>query len=83
MLNTINELTMYSSKHKSNVSPDGDQTKLPRREEQFLTLKELCEYFGIHKRVVYQMVRNGLTEYRFSERKAKYELHEVKAFLTK
>ena len=67
---------------KDNGSPNGDQT-MSQRQEQFLTLKELCDYFGVHKRVVYQMVRNGLTEYRFSERKAKYELNEVKAFLTK
>ena len=68
---------------KCNGSRCGDQTMLHRQQEHFLTLKELCEYFGIHKRVVYQMVRNGLTEYRFSERKAKYELNEVKAFLKK
>lgn len=68
---------------KCNGSHSGDQTMLQRQQEHFLTLKELCAYFGIHKRVVYQMVRNGLTEYRFSERKAKYELNEVKAFLTK
>ncbi|MDA7722020.1 helix-turn-helix domain-containing protein [Schleiferiaceae bacterium] len=68
---------------KDNGSPNGDQTMSQRQQEQFLTLKELCDYFGIHKRVVYHMVRNGLTEYRFSERKAKYELNEVKAFLIK
>jgi len=68
---------------KDNGSPNGDQTMSHRQREHFLTLKELCEYFGIHKRVVYQMVRNGLKEYRFSERKAKYELNEVKAFLIK
>ena len=68
---------------KCNGSHSGDQTMLQRQQEHFLTLKELCAYFGIHKRVVCQMVRNGLTEYRFSERKAKYELNEVKAFLTK
>ena len=68
---------------KDNGSHNRDQTMLQRQQEQFLTLKELCDYFGVHKRVVYQMVRNGLTEYRFSERKAKYELNEVKAFLTK
>lgn len=67
---------------KDNGSHNGDQT-MSQRQEQFLTLKELCDYFGVHKRVVYQMVRNGLTEYRFSERKAKYELNEVKAFLIK
>jgi len=67
---------------KDNGSQNGDQT-MSQRQEQFLTLKELCDYFGVHKRVVYQMVRNGLTEYRFSERKAKYELNEVKAFLIK
>ena len=67
---------------KDNGSQNGDQT-MSQRQEQFLTLKELCDYFGVHKRVVYQMVRNGLTEYRFSERKAKYELNEVKAFLKK
>ena len=53
---------------KCNGSHSGDQTMLQRQQEHFLTLKELCAYFGIHKRVVYQMVRNGLTEYRFSER---------------
>jgi excisionase family DNA binding protein len=68
---------------KDNGSHNRDQTMLQRQQEQFLTLKELCDYFGVHKRVVYQMVRNGLTEYRFSERKAKYELNEVKAFLIK
>ena len=68
---------------KDNGSHNRDQTMLQRQQEQFLTLKELCYYFGVHKRVVYQMVRNGLTEYRFSERKAKYELNEVKAFLIK
>ena len=68
---------------KGNGSQNGEQTMLQGQQEQFLTLKELCDYFGVHKRVVYQMVRNGLTEYRFSERKAKYELNEVKAFLIK
>ena len=72
---------MYQGEIKGLSS--GDQTSLQKQREHFLTLKELCEYFGIHKRVVYQMVRNGLTEYRFSERKAKYEFNEVKAFLTK
>ena len=79
------QILTHSDMHqfKGNGSPSGDQTMLHGQQEHFLTLKELCEYFGIHKRVVYQMVRNGLTEYRFSERKAKYELNEVKAFLTK
>ena len=79
------QILTHSDMHqiKGNGSPSGDQTMLQGQQEHFLTLKELCEYFGIHKRVVYQMVRNGLTEYRFSERKAKYELNEVKAFLTK
>ena len=67
-------------KIKSNGLPNGDQT-LHRQEEKFLTLKELCSLFRIDKRTVYSMVKNGMPEYRFSERKAMYEYNEVKSFL--
>jgi hypothetical protein len=66
---------------KSKVSHQGEQTSLNKQGDNFLTLRELCDQFRINKRTVYAMVRDGLPEYRFSERKAMYEYNQVKTFL--
>jgi len=72
---------MYSNVNETTKKPSGEQASLQWRNEKFLTLKELCDFFRIDKRTVYGMVKKGLPEYRFSERKAMYEYNEVKAFL--
>jgi len=66
---------------KSNPLDLGDQTKkeMPTQnnEHRFLTLQELCSMFKIRPESVYKLVDNGLTEYRFSERLARYDINEV------
>lgn len=48
-------------------------------EQRFLTLKELCAYFNVRPDSIYKLVESGLTEYRFSERLARYDVNEVLA----
>jgi hypothetical protein len=65
---------------KSKTLVSGDQTKreMPfQNNQQFLTLQEVCSLFNIRPESVYKLVDNGLTEYRFSERLARYDINEV------
>ena len=68
---------------KSKTLDLGDQTKkevpTQKHEHRFLTLKELCSMFNIRPESVYKLVDDGLTEYRFSERLARYDINEVMA----
>jgi|SaaInlV_120m_DNA_3_1039746.scaffolds.fasta_scaffold38974_2 hypothetical protein len=66
---------------KSKTLVSGDQTKkempFQNNQQQFLTLQEVCSLFNIRPESVYKLVDNGLTEYRFSERLARYDINEV------